>query len=385
MYLLVADRLNYRIVKRLASDLSYVSKIGTGGPGDDQFSWPKDVCSDGTYIYVADSGNNRVVKRLASDLSYVDQVSTGYCVSICTDGVHFYVIIGGYDVYKYRCSNLSYVSKFGLGHTTNDPTQGLNIAEGISTDGIYLYVGGSAGAFFIKLLASNMSYVLHINLGQPEHLYYYWKGSVTDGTYIWIMQWQAPGGIAKCNCSDLSVVWYYGSAGTGDDQFSSPYGNIGYDGTYLYIADSGNNRIKKHLASDGSFVSKIGSQGQAQDDDRFWNPGGLQLTNYNLVPDPPFASAQGGILENTISWNPVAGATSYNIYWSYVTGVTTGDIKITGVTSPYDHTGLAGGTPIYYIVTALIGSDPYFAESDPSNEVSATPHNSANTDGRIIW
>jgi len=108
-----------------------------------------------------------------------------------------------------------------------------------------------------------------------------------------------------------------------------------------------------------------------------------------VPPDAPVASAQGGILENTISWNPVAGATSYNIYWDYSSPVTTEagfyHEKITGVTSPYDHTGLAAGIPIYYIVTALAGSDPYFAESDPSNEVSATPHNSSNTFGRIIW
>jgi len=99
-----------------------------------------------------------------------------------------------------------------------------------------------------------------------------------------------------------------------------------------------------------------------------------------VAPVAPVASAQGGILENTISWTSVAGATSYNIYWSEYPLVDILDTKITGVTSPYDHTGLEAGTPIYYIVTA-VGD----AESDPSNEVSATPSLPTNSGGSIVW
>jgi len=105
-----------------------------------------------------------------------------------------------------------------------------------------------------------------------------------------------------------------------------------------------------------------------------------------VAPDPPVAYAQGGVFKITISWAPVAGATSYNIYWSEFPLVDPEvDTKITGVTSPYEHTPLAPYTPIFYIVVACVGSSPYFVESDPSNEVSATPSSNTSSVGSIVW
>jgi hypothetical protein len=49
----------------------------------------------------------------------------------------------------------------------------------------------------------------------------------------------------------------------------------------------------------------------------------------------------------------VSGATSYNIYWSTATGVTTASTKITTTANSYVQNGLAAGTTYYYIVTAV--------------------------------
>ncbi len=69
---------------------------------------------------------------------------------------------------------------------------------------------------------------------------------------------------------------------------------------------------------------------------------------------PTGVSATGGTKQATISWSPVTGATSYNIYWSKTSGVTkTNGTPITGVTSPTVQTGLADSTTYYYIVTAV--------------------------------
>ena len=72
----------------------------------------------------------------------------------------------------------------------------------------------------------------------------------------------------------------------------------------------------------------------------------------------------------TLVWGAVAGATSYNVYRGTAAGVTkaTGT-KSAGVTSPYDATGLANGTPYFFIVTAQGAG----GESAASNERSATP------------
>jgi hypothetical protein len=92
---------------------------------------------------------------------------------------------------------------------------------------------------------------------------------------------------------------------------------------------------------------------------------------FNTGPTAPIgvtAVSAGG--QVTISWPPVVGATSYNLYWSKTSGVTTTTgTKITGVTSPYILSGLTNGTTYYYVVTAVNSG----GESVASSQVSATP------------
>lgn len=73
---------------------------------------------------------------------------------------------------------------------------------------------------------------------------------------------------------------------------------------------------------------------------------------------------------NQIGWSPVAGATSYNLYWSTTPGVSkSSGTRIALANKPQTHTGLNNATTYYYVVTALNGS----GESADSAEVSATP------------
>jgi len=81
------------------------------------------------------------------------------------------------------------------------------------------------------------------------------------------------------------------------------------------------------------------------------------------------AVAGSGQRQNTITWGAVAGATSYNIYWSTTPGVTTASVnKAVGAVSPYLHSNLTPAITLYYIVTAVVG-----VESTPAAEVNATP------------
>ncbi len=85
------------------------------------------------------------------------------------------------------------------------------------------------------------------------------------------------------------------------------------------------------------------------------------------ITAPSMLNVTAEPLQSTLSWQPVSGATSYNVYWLTTYGVAPSNgTKISGATSPYTHTGLANGTTYYYVVTAVVGT----SESAPSNQAS---------------
>jgi mono/diheme cytochrome c family protein len=89
------------------------------------------------------------------------------------------------------------------------------------------------------------------------------------------------------------------------------------------------------------------------------------------IPAAPIAvAATGGTRQVTLSWTAVSGATSYNLYWSTTTGVTTATgTKISGIASPPAvHTNLADSTTYFYVVTAVNSA----GESAASAQAQAT-------------
>ena len=70
-----------------------------------------------------------------------------------------------------------------------------------------------------------------------------------------------------------------GSRGSGDGQFSYPWG-ISIKGDVLYVADSGNHRVQK-LTSSGKFLHKFGQQGS--DQGQFNGPAGVIIDSNNKL------------------------------------------------------------------------------------------------------
>jgi len=113
-------------------------------------------------------------------------------------------------------------------------------------------------------------------------------------------------------------------------------------------------------------VTAVDADGESAESAQVMN---TPVQNVPSAPTGVTASAGNGKVE--IGWNAVAGATSYNIYWSTAPGVTKANgTKVSAVAAPpYQHAGVANGTTYYYIVTTNIGAQ----ESAPSAEASAKP------------
>jgi fibronectin type 3 domain-containing protein len=93
-----------------------------------------------------------------------------------------------------------------------------------------------------------------------------------------------------------------------------------------------------------------------------------------VPPAPTGVTAIGGNKQVSISWNAASGATSYNLYWSNVTGVTTANgTRISGVTSPNVGTGLPDNTTYYYVVTAVNSVGESVASSQATATTNAAP------------
>lgn len=94
----------------------------------------------------------------------------------------------------------------------------------------------------------------------------------------------------------------------------------------------------------------------------------------DTVPAAPTGLiAASGNGQNTITWDAVQAATSYNIYWADTSGVTkTSGTKIPGIsTNSYTHTGLTNRINYYYIVTSVNSNSN--EESVESYEIASAP------------
>lgn len=126
----------------------------------------------------------------------------------------------------------------------------------IAFDETYIYVSDDVNNRVQKFLISDGSFVGKTadNVTRPWGCVY-WDGFIYVGCFAGTYAQT----IRKFDAETLIYQSAFGSVGSGDDQFNNPRG-MTTDGTYLYIADYNNNRIKKHLL-DGTYVAKTGSTG----------------------------------------------------------------------------------------------------------------------------
>ena len=241
------------VVPTLAGIVSNYAGAGVIGSADGTgiyagFNTPHGIATDGLNLYVADELNG-VIRKVDLATGAVTTMSTGIttfgkAVAITTDGTNLFVVISwnttSVVIQKIVLATGTATTMAGqINFAGNLDGIGANamfsgMAGGITTDGTYLYYCDTGNHSIRKILIANAAV------------------STIAGTLV-------PGGTTLAG-----NTWYRGVPGNADNangmlaSFNLPQG-ITTDGTNLYIADTGNNAIRKIVIATGAVTTLAGS------------------------------------------------------------------------------------------------------------------------------
>jgi hypothetical protein len=139
------------------------------------------------------------------------------------------------------------------------PSTGIN---GVCVDsGDNIYITYNPGGASNRLMKMSSSLAL---LWQSTSVSFAFNHLATDGTHVYATHGDS---VVKFLCSTGAIVTAWGSTGTGNNNFNTPYG-IAVGGGEIYVVDQGNNRVKVTTTT-GTYVRQwainAGSRGIALD------------------------------------------------------------------------------------------------------------------------
>lgn len=241
------------------SDGSFVAENGDRTydtlDGENAYNLPYGIACDSTHIYIMDQNDNfRIIKRLSSDLSYVTEYrSDEDWNTVLPDGIgwsnpqkidilgdYLYISDGAGTLHRVNKNTMEYVDyididDYGVGGHGN----GTHIAMGVAFDGDYAYVADySYGSYESTYNVSaerytfpDFTYVsmtpLVSDYVDPDYVMESPSGITVDETYLYV----ADSSLKRIARFDKNTLRYI-------DEFSTPDGHptwIAVDDTYLYV------------------------------------------------------------------------------------------------------------------------------------------------------
>jgi sugar lactone lactonase YvrE len=302
------------------SSSGYTDATGTSA----KFYYPRGITTDGTNLYVADQNNHKirkivittgVVTILAGSTSGTPNDSKGNTddtgtsarfdlpTGITTDGTNLYVT----DTDNHRIRKI--VISTGVVTTLAGSSSGNTDATGtsaqfsnpigITTDGTNLYVADKGNHRIRKIVISTgvVTTLAGSSSGSTNHntgtsaSFNTPLGITTDGTNLYVADY-GNDRIRKIVISTGVVTTLAGSSSGNTDatgtsaSFNNPVG-ITTDGTNLYVADKDNHRIRKIVISTGVVTTLAGSSSGSTNHNtgtsaRFNAPQGITTDGTNL-------------------------------------------------------------------------------------------------------
>lgn len=247
------------------------------------FSYPSGITTDGTNLYVTESGSGKVrkvalatreVTTLAGPSAFnpndppsVDGIGSDarffFPAGVTTDGTNLYVADSGNQSIRKIVISTGSVSTLagtagvrGSGDGTGAGAR-FDYPQGITLEGTNLYVADYYNGSIRKIeIATGVVTTLATGLFTPS-------GITSDGAYLYVGENQG-NRISKVNISTGEIATVAGSTirGTVDGygttaRFDYPQGIV-VDGPNLYVADSGNNSIRKIIIASGAVSTLAG-------------------------------------------------------------------------------------------------------------------------------
>lgn len=157
---------------------------------------------------------------------------------------------------------------------------------------------------------------------------------------------------------------YTGGCGAGSQNIDLIFGTIAINSSFTFSGNA--SATYQTMSTNGTFVSPsmiTGTYSASYSHSVDTSTGGYQISgsgngSWTAIPTGTPSFPKGVKVTKSgnqilVSWTPVAGATSYNIYYGTSTGVTIGNgTKITGAASGRDITSLSSVAK-YFVVTAV--------------------------------